>query len=273
MRSLTLLRKARVSTGSIVLLDGQEVGSVLPLDEVIGAEAQQVRVFTVGLRSQAFDASTLRTIADRTEGTYAEARSAAELQPIYEALGAQLAGEYLIRYRSVARPNSDVTVDVRVAGRGRARHELRGADAVTASVPPIARVEVPALGKLAAADQPGVRAARLRAAAPARAAAEIHRRRPCTDVRARDFLRAPRPATAARCGASRNQEPYASGWWAQLERDLELARMTASPKRVVGIALLGTFSITLLALMLSAPLLALFGLTTPFITHGRAAEG
>jgi tight adherence protein B len=39
--------------------------------------------------------------------------------------------------------------------------------------------------------------------------------------------------------------------------------MTASPRRVVAIALSGTFAITLVAFMLSAPLLALFGLATP----------
>jgi tight adherence protein B len=72
-------------------------------------------------------------------------------------------------------------------------------------------------------------------------------------------------AAAALRAATRNR--YTSGWWAQLERDLELARMTASPQRVVGIALLGTFAITLIAVMLSAPLLGLFGLTTPLIAR------
>jgi tight adherence protein B len=43
--------------------------------------------------------------------------------------------------------------------------------------------------------------------------------------------------------------------------------MTASPRRVVAIALFGTFAITLLALMLSAPLLALFGLATPLVAR------
>ena len=167
-------------------------------------------------------------------------------------------------------------VPIRTHGRrsgrrlGQSRHELRGADAVTAaSVPPIARVEVPALGKLAAADQPGVRAARLRAAAPARAAAEIHRRRPCTDVRRRDFLRAPRPGDGGCCVRVATRNRYASGCVAQLERDLELARMTASPKRVVGIALLGTFSITLLALVLGPAAGALRLTTLVHRTHGR----
>jgi tight adherence protein B len=269
MRSLTLLRKARLSAGSIVLLsDGQEVGSVLPLDEVIAAaKAQQVRVFTVGLRSRAFDASTLRTIADRTGGTYAEARSAAELQPIYEALGARLAGEYLIRYRSGARPKSQVTVSVRVAGTGRAattyvaptpsllppyhrslvsRFLLSGSSALLISI--VFGLLVCSLLLLLARRPKSTVVDRVQTFAPGRSA-------PRSELGAAAVVRA----------ATRNR--YASGWWAQLERDLELARMTATPRRVVAMALAGTFAITVLAFVLSAPLLALFGLATPLVAR------
>jgi tight adherence protein B len=65
--------------------------------------------------------------------------------------------------------------------------------------------------------------------------------------------------------ATRNR--YATGWWAELERDLELARMTVTARQVVGMALAGTFAIFLIALLLSAPLLGLFGLTTPLIAR------
>jgi len=68
----------------------------------------------------AFDAEPLREIARRTGGSYAEARSAAELASIYEKLGQQLAGEYLVRYRSLARPTAHVEVNVKVAGAGTA---------------------------------------------------------------------------------------------------------------------------------------------------------
>jgi tight adherence protein B len=65
--------------------------------------------------------------------------------------------------------------------------------------------------------------------------------------------------------ATRNR--YSGGWWAQLERDLELARMTVTPRRVVGMSLAGTFVIALTAFVLSAPLFALFGLTTPLVAR------
>jgi Mg-chelatase subunit ChlD len=203
IRSLTLLREAKVSSASIVLLsDGADIGSLHSLDEAIAAAREQrVRVFTVALRSGAFDAEPLRRIADQTGGSYAEARSASELASVYEALGDQLAGEYLIRYRSDARPKSKVTVNVGVAGTGRAA--MSYVAPTPSLLPPYHR----SLVKLAPANQPGVRAAHLRAAAVARAPAEIHRRRPCTDLRARDSIRARRPGGGGSCGASRNPEP------------------------------------------------------------------
>ena len=63
MRSLTLLRKARVSTGSIVLLGRPGGGQCAPLDEVIAPRRHKARVFAVRRLHT-------RTIADRTGGTY-----------------------------------------------------------------------------------------------------------------------------------------------------------------------------------------------------------
>ena len=50
--------------------------------------------------------------------------------------------------------------------------------------------------------------------------------------------------------ATRNRD--ATGWWADLEQDLELARMTVTAPQVVGMALAGTFAIFVIALLLSA---------------------
>jgi Flp pilus assembly protein TadB len=269
LRSLTLLRGAKLSSGSIVLLsDGADIGSQHSLDEAVAAaKEQRVRVFTVGLRSGAFDAEPLRRIADQTGGSYAEARSASELASVYEALGDQLAGEYLIRYRSGARPKSQVTVSVQVAGTGRAATTYV---APTPSLLPpyhrslVSRFLLSGSSPLLISLLFGLLVCSLLL---------LLARRPKSTVVSRVQTFAPGtsasrsglgPAAAVRA-ATRNR--YTSGWWAQLERDLELARMTASPRRVAGIALCGTFAITFLALMLSAPLLALFGLTTPFVAR------
>jgi tight adherence protein B len=269
MASLKLLRAARLSAGSIVLLsDGQEVGSVLPLDDVIAAaKEQRVRVFTVGLRSRAFDASTLREISARTGGYYTEARSAAELVPIYERLSEELAGEYLVRYRSAARPMSQVEVAIEIAGEGEASTTYV---APTPSLlapyhrSPVSRFLLSGGSPLALALFFGVLVCALLL---------LLTRRPKTTVvdRVESFASSSRgarvdsAASVALRAATRNR--YATGWWAELERDLELARMTATAPQVVGIALAGTFAIFVLALLLSAPLLGLFGLTTPLLAR------
>jgi Flp pilus assembly protein TadB len=269
MQSLTLLREAKVSSGSIVLLsDGADIGSLHSLDEAVAAAREQrVRVFTVALRSGAFDAEPLRKIADQTGGSYAEARSASELASVYEALGDQLAGEYLIRYRSDARPESEVTVNVRVAGMGRAATSYV---APTPSLLPpyhrslVSRFLLSGSSALLISLLFGLLVCGLLLLLVRRPKSTVvHRVQ--TFAPGTPSTRAGDAAAAALRAATRNR--YTSGWWAQLERDLELARMTASPQRVVGIALLGTFAITLIAVILSAPLLGLFGLTTPLIAR------
>jgi tight adherence protein B len=268
MQSLTLLREAKLAAGSIVLLsDGQEVGSVVPLDEVLAAaKAQHVRVFTIGLRSRAFDASTLRAISDRTGGTYTEARSAAELLPIYERLSEQLAGEYIVRYRSAARPMSQVEVSVAIAGSGSATTEYV---APTPSLlAPYHRSRVATF--LLSGGSPVLISLFFGLLVCALLLTLV--RRPKTTVvdRVQKFVRE-RPAGSQHVAPIALQaaprDRYTTGWWAELERDLELARMTVTARQVAGLALGGTFLIALLALLFSAPLFALFGLTTPFIAR------
>jgi tight adherence protein B len=269
MQSLKLLREARLSAGSIVLLsDGQEVGSVLPLDRVIAAaKEQRVRIFTVGLRSRAFDASTLREISARTGGYYTEARSAAELVPIYEQLSEELAGEYLVRYRSSARPMSQVDVEVRVPGVGKAS---------TAYVAPTPSLLPPYHRSFVSTFllSPGsALVVSLLFAGLICLLLFLLVRRPRTTVveRVRTFAREPRvprrdPMLAELLrGPTRNQ--HARGWWKRLEQDLELARMSATPRQVVAISLGGASAVVLLALALSMPVLALFGLGVPFLAR------
>ena len=94
-RGVRLLAENKISAGSIVLLsDGADIGSRSKLAKVVAAaRAQHVRVFTVGLRSGAFDGSTLRALAKQTGGSYAEASSAKELAGICSQLGSKLSRE------------------------------------------------------------------------------------------------------------------------------------------------------------------------------------
>ena len=112
------VRGSALGAARIVLLsDGDDVGSRESLESALSQlEAQRVRVFTVGIESPDFIPDDLERIAEETGGSYAAASSPAALTEIYDELGFQLGNEYLLRYRSDARP--DQTVDVQVALKG-----------------------------------------------------------------------------------------------------------------------------------------------------------
>ena len=266
MRSLGLLRDAKLSSGSIVLLsDGADIGSLRARQVVAAAKEQRVRIFTVGLRSGAFDAAPLRAIADRTGGSYAEARSAAELAAIYEALGEQLAGEYLVRYRSAARPMSQVEVQVAVAGAGgrprptsrrRRRCWLRTtARRCRRSCSPAARRSC----------SPVLRAARVRAVAPAHAPSEDDGGRPRPELRGR----VPRHTGRERgLGGAAGSDPQPLR-----DRLVGRARARSGARADDGDGPTGRRDgarghVRLRCrAVFSAPLFGLFGLTTPFIAR------
>jgi tight adherence protein B len=121
-RALQLLQGANVASGAVVLLsDGADTGSHADESDVAAkAKDAHVRVFTVGLRSRAFDASSLEALARETGASYAEARSTAELQRIYDLLGKRLANEYLVEYRSAAKRGDHVNVEISIEGLGAA---------------------------------------------------------------------------------------------------------------------------------------------------------
>jgi tight adherence protein B len=129
-KAVELLKDAKMTAGSIVVLtDGTDTGSQTTQAEAIaGAQNAHARVFTVGLRSRVFKPSALKAIANEGGGSYAEAGSAKDLSAVYNRLGAQLANEHLIRYRSFAGPGEDIEVQIVVEG-------VEGAAAATYTTP------------------------------------------------------------------------------------------------------------------------------------------
>ena len=118
--ALDQLELANIAAGSVVVLsDGADTGSrVSPAAVKKRARTANVAVHTVGLRSRAFDDGGLRGLAAATGGQFAATQSAQELRRVFRALGAQLASDYLLRYRSNAQPGREVTVAVRIDGLG-----------------------------------------------------------------------------------------------------------------------------------------------------------
>ena len=116
--AISLMSSEHVASGSIVLLsDGTDTGSRESVESIaVAARTAHARIFTVGLASRTFTPAALAKMADLAGGTYSEATSASELTEIYDALGARLASEYVVRYRSFADRGEDVHVSVTVDG-------------------------------------------------------------------------------------------------------------------------------------------------------------
>jgi tight adherence protein B len=112
------IRGSGLGAARIVLItDGDDVGSVTSLDSALAQlDDQKVRVFTVGIESTSFTPDDLEKIAAETGAAYAAASSPAALKAIYGELGFRLGNEYLLLYRSTARPDKKVDVEVAVKG-------------------------------------------------------------------------------------------------------------------------------------------------------------
>ena len=133
----TLLRSAAVDSGSIVVLsDGADTGSA-STDAAVTRTArnEHVRIFTIGLHSSRFNPSTLEALAAGGGGEYALAKSTGDLTPLFDQLGARLASEYLLRYKSLAGPKTPVHVSVSIADAGKATAAYQTPALPVAAVP------------------------------------------------------------------------------------------------------------------------------------------
>jgi len=116
-----MLGDAGIQAGSIVVLsDGADTGSVSKGSDVAAAARRaHVRLYTIGLSSPKFDASTLSSLASEGGGEYTVAKSTQALAPVFDQLSQRISREYVVRYKSFAGPKTPVKVTVEVAGIGR----------------------------------------------------------------------------------------------------------------------------------------------------------
>lgn len=119
--AVATLAKARVSAGTIVLLsDGADTGSKATLADVEAhARAAHARVYTVGLRSEAYVGEPLQALARDLDGVYTETAASSELSSIFQELGSRIANDYLVTYLSNQAPRRKVSVTLDIAGSGR----------------------------------------------------------------------------------------------------------------------------------------------------------
>jgi tight adherence protein B len=134
-----LIDRAGLRAGTIILLsDGADVGSDKRFADVRKElAAHHVRLFSVGLKSGAFDPSTLQRLSGAGNGSFSVAASTDALARIYDHLGFKLANEYLLDYVSPAPPNETVHVRATVAGAGEAAAGYRTPPLQIDAKPPV----------------------------------------------------------------------------------------------------------------------------------------
>jgi len=274
-RSLRTLAAAKISAGSIVLLsDGADLGSTYTLQQVVtAAKAQHVRVFTVGLRSGAFDGATLKSLAAQTGGTYAEASSASELSGIYSQLGSLLSREYLLTYRSVAAPSSTVDVSVSLDGVGSTGTRYRAP--TPSELPPyhrpffrqlilsgwsLALLALVVAGLIAVAVRLSLDAARSRVMDRIRLFSGDTSDEDEAKARADEDWR--RRATRARASGS----AAARGWVGRLDEQVDIGRIRLSSKSIIVLTIAATVLMVVVLGTISI-FFAVLGFMTPLVTR------
>jgi tight adherence protein B len=273
-RSLAVLAQSGVSSGSIVLLsDGADIGSATSIEKVIArAHARHVRIFTVGLRSGAFDSQPLERLAEGTGGHYVEAVSPKALADVYAALGQRLAGEYVVRYRSDAAPRSHVDVSIEIGG---VAWSANYTAPTPAGLAPFHRSL--ATRFLLAPGAPLVVSVLVALLVAFAIVAVIRPGKETLIDRVAEFTgRASRPRAAAApepvvLDLEQRRTSQRSGLLGKLERDLEIARVETPASRVALVTVAATF-VAVFVLFLIAPVLAIIGLLTPLITKSWVAH-
>lgn len=270
--ALDLLEQAKITAGSVVLLsDGSDTGSRISADVVARrARRANVSIYTVGLHSGAFDSGELKRLAAAGRGRYSAAESNPELRRIFRALGTQLASDYLLEFRSSSKPGRDVTVAVRVAGHDRvatAVYRVPGGatfvqieDSFWTSRLGLAMTGM--LCGLLLAIGLGIVLVRRGRAPTVRERVQRFVSGPADALPYPGVNLAVRPPGAVERSLSRTR------WWPAFQVDVEIARITMDPLRIVILSAFATVVVFyLLALVSGFALVGLFALAIPWGTR------
>jgi tight adherence protein B len=276
-RSLALLKEANIKAGTVIVLsDGQEhrgvgdTGKHASLQTVANAaRSAHVRVFAVGLRSRVSNLRALKILASETGGTYIETTSISELKKIYSQLGSSLASEYLLRYKSVAGPDKQMTVTVSVNGVRVGRPvgyrtpklnipTKRAATApykpsafvrfwtssVTMTVVGLVAAALIGLGTLMLLSGPKKGTVRRRMAEFVSVPTAI-----------RDASRRPTAQLTEKMMEGTESMLRGSGWWQRFRWEMEIAKISMPPEQIIVLTVVGSFLVLLLIKFLVGSLL------------------
>jgi tight adherence protein B len=245
-----MLKTAHIGSGSIVVLsDGADRNSTKTLHEVgQAARAAHVRIYTVGLAGPTFRPKTLKALAAAGNGQYAPAKSAQDLNQIFDALGQQISSEYLLQYTSQIGPDKPVLVTVKVNGVGTATAPYRTPPlTVTTTSPPPYK---PSIGdRILSSPITMILLALLGAAVVAfLVIALVQPRRSGLPARMAEFvsIRGLQRDKGETAGPTSEEAAEASSWWTRFQETLEIADIKVEPEMIVA----GTFAVTALTFVL-----------------------
>ena len=269
-----LLEQSGVSVGSVVLLsDGTDVGSRVDQKTAIASVSDaKIRIFAVGLRSGTYDREALRAIAEQTQGTYTEAAATSSLDQIFQKLGYTLSNEYVMHYRSLAGPDKNMRVALQVDG-------IPGTARTTYTSPPLpAAASAPGfttwdrivrssitliLVVLAVVALLGLAAYRI-----------VYRPDQALTRRIGQFVTLPedekakqRQAEVEAALAPGERRP-SHGRWQRLEDDVDLARISLTPRAIALLTVLGGLVLgVVVAILVGSPIGLLAGLVAPLVAN------
>jgi tight adherence protein B len=264
-----LLRAAGAGSGTIVLLsDGADTGSTSSITTATEqARSGHIKVFTVGLKSGAYDPDALRTLASETGGRSFTADTPEQLKPIYEQLGYALANEYVVHYRSLVGPEQRVRVAVTVNGVGTSR---LGYETPPLPVVPVPPYEPSAFSRFWESNLTlgivSILAALMLALATI---AVIQPRNRGFRRRMAEFVTLPSESDAASQGLTQRlfdeteRSLGRSPWWERFKQELEIAEVRMPAVQIMLWTLAGTFATAWLLWVLGGPLLVIFCLAVP----------
>jgi tight adherence protein B len=268
-RALGVLERGKISAGSIVLLsDGADVGSTSTLGAATDrAKRDKVRVFTVGLRSSVFEALPLNRVAAETGGSFTAATSTSRLAQIYAEISGRLASEYLLEYRSSAKPGTpiQVTADIQGLGAGAAQYTtpkpsgLKPFHRSLASRFLLSPASLVLMALLAAALVGGALLGLLRVTPNGSVIERIGA-----------FGAAQRPGATAspelRRPRTRSGDPKSLvvKWFSRLENDFEIGEITITPQVFTLTMVIGTLLAAIILATIAKPLLLLAVLVPVF---------
>jgi tight adherence protein B len=240
-QGLSLLRDAHIRAGAVIILsDGADTGSITGQPGVVAAaRAMNARIFSIGLRTRAYNPATLQALAVAANGTFEEA-STAHVAALFAALGSELSNQYLVSYRSTAPLGSRLSIAARtplVPGVAQASFV-----APTLAAPSLRRA-APTAGGFWQSTGAGVAIALLCAVLLGSAVLVVLAPRRSVRHRVEQFTgssAAPESQqawlSAVTEGARRRDAPAgpATRWWRAFLRDLELAGISTPPGQLLA---------------------------------------